>query len=163
MCKKDVTETATIVDIFNDQFPKAQTRGSRFTRPPRIIDNTGMEDTELVIQVNSPPIPSTPSSITTLPDHQVLPPAPLDLAITHIPNQVFPPPSSNGFSDLYSSESVYNSISNEMVGSNNNPIKSISRYIRYYLVLSLNHIPPKVDKKRLKTLHWRQFASIRRT
>ena len=50
-----------------------------------------------------------------------------------------------------------------MVGNdNNNLIKYISSYIRFPLVVSLERLPPKVVKKRCKTLHQRQLSSIRR-
>ena len=48
-----------------------------------------------------------------------------------------------------------------MVGNDNfNPIKSISIYIRYPLVVALEHPTPKVTKERRKTLCWRQLSSI---
>ena len=122
-----------------------------------------MEDVASAQRVHSPPIPSTPYPLPTITYHQVMPPAPPAPAIPHLPNQVAPPQSLNGFYDLYYSESYDNSILYGMVGSNDNPIKSISSYIISPLVLELDHIPPKVAKKQCKTLNRHKISSIRQT
>ena len=161
--RKYVAAAAIIVDIFNSKLPKNQTRGNSATGTHQATDYTGTEDAASTQQVHSPPTPSTPSLLITLPDHQVpssTPPAP---AITHLPNNFTPTPSSNRLSDLCLSELYGKSIFDEMVGSSNNPIKSIISYIIFPIVLSLNHLSPKVDKKWRKTLHRHQWSSIRRT
>ena len=99
----------------------------------------------------------------TPPDYPVPPLAPPAPDIVHLPNQIAPLPSSNGFSDLYSLDSEDDSVFDEMVGNDKiNCIKSISTYIRSPLVVA-NHAPPKVTKKRRKTLCRRQLYSTRRT
>ena len=75
----------------------------------------------------------------TIMDYPVPTTAPPAPDILNILNQADPPPSLNGLTDLYYPYSEDESILNEMVRNDKiNPIKSISSYIRYPLVLE-NH------------------------
>ena len=162
VCKKDVTEAAMIVERFNSHFPKPQPHGTRITGACRATEDAGPEDTTSAIQVHYPSIPPTLPALPTLPDHPVPPSVPPYPAISHLTNQVSPPPSLNGFTDLYLLDSEDDSVFGEMVGNDKiNPIKPISSYIISPLVVSLEHLPPKVAKKRQKTLHRHQLASVR--
>ena len=106
-----------------------------------------------------PTIPAVP----TLPDHLVPPQAPPALNVSHLPNQVDPPTSSNGFSDLYLLDSEDDSVIDKMsVNDKINPIISISSYIRSPLLVALRHPSPKVAKKRRKNLRRLHLSSIRR-
>ena len=52
VCKKDVTEVATIVDQFNYHFTKSQHRGIRSTGLRHATDDTGSENTEYTRRVH---------------------------------------------------------------------------------------------------------------
>ena len=150
------------MDRFKSQFSNPHTRGARITVAHCATEYNISEDVASTIQVHSPSFPPTVSMVPTPTEYPMtllLHPAP---DIAHLPDQLAPPPSSNGYADLYLSNSEDNSFFIEMVVNDKiNPIKSISSCIISPLVVP-NYPPPKVAKKRHKNLCRRQLTSIRR-
>ena len=141
----------TTVDRFKSQFTNGHHCSTRSTGARRSTEDVISEDIAPAIRGHFPSIPPTIPTLTTLTDHPVPPPAPPAPGITHLPNKVSPPPSSNGFSDLYSLEYKDDFVFDEIMGNDKiNPIKSVSSYIISPLVVALECLPPKVAKKRRK-------------
>ena len=78
-----------------------------------------------------------------------MPPSLISKTVHLMPNRVAPIPTSNGYNDLYSSESDNNPVFNEMV-SIFNTVKSINTYSAVPQLLELASTPNKVLKKQRK-------------
>ena len=126
---------------FNSHFTKPQPRGTRSTGACHATEDAGSEYSSSERRVHSTSFPPTIPAVPNLTDHPVPPPAPPAPGITHLPNKVSPPPSSNGFSDLYSLEYKDDFVFDEIMGNDKiNPIKSISSYIRSPLVVKIDRV-----------------------
>ena len=101
VCRKDFTDAATIVDIFNNKFPKAPTK-------PRPNQGIGARHATDVVEtehasarmVHSPSITPATSN-PTLSYYSFPTPAPPETQTPHIPNQTTSAPSYNKCANLY--------------------------------------------------------------
>ena len=77
-----------------------------------------------------------------------------------MPNHIAPTPTSNGYNDLYSSDSDDDSVFEEMVDSK--ILNPINAYIVLPQPLKLGITPHKVFKKQLKIRGGKRLATIKR-
>ena len=139
--RKDVTASDKIVDRFNTKFPR-MTDQARVNNPiaKRILDDS-----------SSNHIPSkhvrSPSISNTIIDSTV-PPAPISNTNILMPNRAVPTPTSNGYNNLYSSESDDDPVFEEIVDSNY--IKPINTYILVPPNLTIVSTPTKALNKKRK-------------
>ena len=129
---KDVIALATTIDQFNKKFP-SMTDQSCPSKPvaKRVSEDTASDHVS-ARRVHSPSIHST-----ELPPHPPLksrvPPSPPEKNLLLLKNQAAPMPTSNGYVDLYSSNSDNNPVFDEMV-SNDKTVNSIHTYSVYGVV-----------------------------
>ena len=137
---KDVTSLAEIVDRFNTKFPR-MTDQAQVNKPvaKRISDDFSSNHISS-IHVHSPSISNTTIDST-------VPPAHISNTVLLMPNRAAPTPTSNGYNNLYSSDSDDNPVFEEMVDSNS--INPINTYIVVPPNLTLVITPHKVLKKGL--------------
>ena len=153
VCKKDVTETDTILDEFNEKFSKAQDqpRTNQTTGERRTTEEVGTEHAS-ARRICWLPMPQETLS-PVWPHDSVPKPAPPETQTPHLLNQAAPAPSYKGYADLYLSDPDNAPVFEEMVGDEvNKPINPISKYDVSPPVVVLKIIPYKVLKKRRKTI-----------
>ena len=120
ICRKDVTASAKLVDRFNNKFPKMTDQARKSILVAKRVSDESSSDQVSARRVHSPSISNSTIDST-------LPPAPIPKKVLLMPNRVAPIPTSNGYKDLYSSESNNDPLSEEMV-SNFKAVKSINTY-----------------------------------
>ena len=151
--RKDVTALAKIADKFNNKFPQ-NTDQSQVNKPAaKIILDNSSSDQILSRQVHSPSISNRTIDSTLLP-------ASIDNAVLLIPNLAAPTPTSNGYNDLYSSDSEDDPVFKEMVDINY-IIKPINTYTVVPPNLTLVSIPHKVLKKQRKIRGRRRLSTMK--
>ena len=155
LCRKDVTASAKIVDKFNTKFPR-NTYPAKFLKPAaKIVSDDSSSDQISARHVHSPSISNTTIEST-------IPPALINNSVLLVPNCAAPPLNSNGYNDLYSSDSDKDPVFEEMVDSN--PIiKTINTYIVVPPNLTLVRPPPKVLKKQRKIRGRTRLATIQQS
>ena len=114
LCRKDFTASKTIVDQFNTKFPKITNQYHTIKPVAKRLSEEKASDHVSAIRFHSPSI-----QITVLPPHPTLdssvPPAPPEKNLLILPNQAEPIPTSNGYADIYSSDSEDEPVFKEMV------------------------------------------------
>ena len=136
---KDVTASAKIVHKFNTKFP-------RNTDPDKVIKPTAkrVSDESSSDQILARYVHSTSISNTMI--DSTITPSSINNSVLLMPNCAAPPPTSNGYNDLYSSDSEDEPVLEKMVDSN--PIiKTINKYIVVPPKLTIVSPPLKVLKK----------------
>ena len=151
------------MDKSNENFPKApdQPHPNICTGARCAKKEVGKEDAadRRVHSSSIPPATSTPAC----PCDSVSTPVPPETQLPHLPKQRNPDPSSNGYANLYFSDFEDAPVFDEIVGDEvNKPIKPISTYNVYHLVVALKSKPYKVLKKHRKTIFQRELATIKR-
>ena len=138
LCRKDVTASAKIVDKFNTKFPRNKDPAKVLKPAAKRVSYDSSSDQISAIHVHSPSISNTTVEST-------ISPALINNSVLLIPNLAAPPLTSNGYNDIYSSDSEDNSVFEEIVDSNH-IIKTINTYIVVPPKLTLVSPPPKVIK-----------------
>ena len=108
LCRKDVTSSAKVVDKFNKTFPKISDQSC--TRKPvaKILSEDLASDHVSARRVHSP-------STSNPPLNSSVPSAPIEKNLLLLPNQSWPMPTSNGYADIYSSESEDDPVLKEII------------------------------------------------
>ena len=109
--QKVITASAKIVDKFNNKFPRNTDQAKVHTPAAKRVSCNSSSDQILVRHVHSPYISNTMIEST-------VPPASIDNSVLLMPNRAAPTPTSNGYNDIYSSDSEDDPVFKEMVDSN---------------------------------------------
>ena len=111
LCRKDVTVSAKIVDNFNTDFPR-NTDPDKVLKPAakRVSDDSSSDQIS-AIHVHSPSISNTTIEST-------IPPDSINNSVLLMPHRPAPPLTSNGYNDLYLSDSEEDPVFEEILDSN---------------------------------------------
>ena len=146
--------SAKVVDRFNTKLPR-MTDQARENKPvTKRISYNSSSDQVSARRVHPPP------SISNTKIDSTVPPYPIENSVLLMPNRVAPTPTSNGYNDLYSSDSGDDPVFKEMVDSKT--LKPINTYIVVTQPLTIAITPPKVLKKQLKIRGRTRLATIKR-
>ena len=129
------------MDLLNNKFPKMTYQD--LTKKPvskRVSDDPSSN------QISARRVHSPSISNSTL--NSTVPPAPIANTVLLMTNRVAPTPTSNGYNNIYSSESDDNPVFEEMV--DGKTLKPINTYIVVPQPLTLASTPTKVLKKQRK-------------
>ena len=154
ICRKYVTASAKVVDRFNNKFPRI-TDQAQISRPvtKRVSDDSSSN------QVSARRIHSPSISNYTL--DSTVPPALIVKNVLLVPNHVASIPTSDGYTDIYSSDSGDEPLFEEMF-SNFKTVKSINTYSLVPQLLTLASTPTKVLNKQRKIRGREKIATIKR-
>ena len=134
-----MTASDKIVDKFNTKF-------TRNTDPAKVLNPAAkrVSYNNSSNQISARHVHPPPISNTTI--ESTIPPAPINNSVLLMTNSDAPPLTSNGYNDLYSSDSEDDPVFEEMVDSD--PIiNTINTYIVVPTKITLFSPPPKVLKK----------------
>ena len=155
LCRKDVTASAKTVEKFNTEFPWNTDPAKVLKRAAKRFSEDSSSNQISARHVHSPSI-SNPKKESTIP------PASINNSFLLLPNRPAPAITSNGYNDLYSSDSEEDPVFEKMVDSN--PIvNTVNTYFVEPHKLTLVRPTNKVLKKQRKIRGKTRLATIQRS
>ena len=139
ICGKDVTASSKVLDKFSKKYPKITDQSHTSNPVEKIVCNDLASDQFSARRVHSP-------SILNSALYSRVPTAPIENNLLLLPNQAAPTSASNGYADIYSSDSEDKPVFKKMV-SNYKTVKSINIYsvVPPRLTLASDLVQPKTS------------------